>query len=601
MDVFEGSLLGPLAERRDGPPRAERNPWHLVRSLLLFCLLRAPAEALGQNAEGPLHFPAMVEGVTLSRAADRDIGFDNGPGTSALITRQTGAGLFWETSLQTAGARVVTDAAGAVHAAYSAYLADEPGQNPAYYGYCPSACTSEEQWAIATIGDGESRVERVQLAVDSSGRPRMILYAGIPEGGYRWQYAACDAGCTDGANWTITTLVDLEWIDVSIYDQSLRNFALDPQGRPRLIYFDQNPPDHVGTFYAFCDADCTMPANWDEILLTSTLFSKESLAFTQSGLPRFSASYYGDAGPVLFYAACEASCAEAANWYLVPLADGGFGGDQMQVLRLDSDDRPRLAFYQASLDGGGGEILYYLACDASCLDAGNWSGVGVGLAPGDGKSADLALDDQGRPRIVYQVTGGAGLGLGRCNEQCESANALWTHELAEPSSRLDAEWPILPPPGCAASAWVGGYRPTLALGRTGGVHVGYDAEHLGGGGSCNVDADFLTVRYVEAQPTGGTGAEAGASLSGGHLLSAAYPNPFNGSTTFMLTLARTQQVTLTIFDVSGRAVAVLHEGMLTAEEAHPFHLDSGSLPSGLYIARAVGENFSAAQRAVLVK
>jgi hypothetical protein len=85
--------------------------------------------------------------------------------------------------------------------------------------------------------------------------------------------------------------------------------------------------------------------------------------------------------------------------------------------------------------------------------------------------------------------------------------------------------------------------------------------------------------------------EDGAPLVGSHRLSAAYPNPFNADARFHLEVARTQDVTVELFDVLGRSVQVLHAGALTAGTDHEFAIRGAELPNGVYLVRAVGEEF----------
>ena len=90
-------------------------------------------------------------------------------------------------------------------------------------------------------------------------------------------------------------------------------------------------------------------------------------------------------------------------------------------------------------------------------------------------------------------------------------------------------------------------------------------------------------------------------LPSGHVLSAAYPNPFNPRTQFTVTVAREQHVTVEVVDVLGRRAALLHEGPLLADEAHRFTIEGDNLASGVYLYRVVGETFAEAKRVVLIK
>jgi hypothetical protein len=86
-------------------------------------------------------------------------------------------------------------------------------------------------------------------------------------------------------------------------------------------------------------------------------------------------------------------------------------------------------------------------------------------------------------------------------------------------------------------------------------------------------------------------------------LGAAYPNPFNPQTTIPYTLAERSRVSLRIFDVLGREVAVPVREMQEPGE-HRVSWNAGGLPSGLYFCRleaAGGRNFQATRKLMLLK
>ena len=62
----------------------------------------------------------------------------------------------------------------------------------------------------------------------------------------------------------------------------------------------------------------------------------------------------------------------------------------------------------------------------------------------------------------------------------------------------------------------------------------------------------------------------------------AYPNPFNPSTTIEFTLAHQQQIQLTVYDLHGRQVARLADGMY-ATGIHQLTFDGNGYPSGIYL------------------
>ena len=80
-------------------------------------------------------------------------------------------------------------------------------------------------------------------------------------------------------------------------------------------------------------------------------------------------------------------------------------------------------------------------------------------------------------------------------------------------------------------------------------------------------------------------------VPGTHILTSAYPNPFNPSTQLSLSVAHDQHVRIEVFDALGRSVHLLHDGMLTGTVQHVFRFDADGLPGGLYIIRATGDTF----------
>ncbi len=67
-------------------------------------------------------------------------------------------------------------------------------------------------------------------------------------------------------------------------------------------------------------------------------------------------------------------------------------------------------------------------------------------------------------------------------------------------------------------------------------------------------------------------------------LSTPYPNPFNSSTRLTYSIPQAGEVTLKLFDVAGRKVAVLDDGVQQSG-TYSRVLEAGDLPSGLYLVR----------------
>ncbi len=79
-----------------------------------------------------------------------------------------------------------------------------------------------------------------------------------------------------------------------------------------------------------------------------------------------------------------------------------------------------------------------------------------------------------------------------------------------------------------------------------------------------------------------------------------YPNPFNPSTTIRLNMERTDEVALSVYDLQGRLVERLHQGLLARGE-HGFLFEGGHLASGLYFVNLEGAAGSLTQKVLLAK
>ncbi len=88
-------------------------------------------------------------------------------------------------------------------------------------------------------------------------------------------------------------------------------------------------------------------------------------------------------------------------------------------------------------------------------------------------------------------------------------------------------------------------------------------------------------------------------------LHGAYPNPFNPSTTLSFTAPRTSEVTLAVYDVLGRKVATLVDGVVQAGRQQVIwqgHSDKGMpVASGTYFVKLSGNSVHLTEKIVLLK
>jgi len=90
------------------------------------------------------------------------------------------------------------------------------------------------------------------------------------------------------------------------------------------------------------------------------------------------------------------------------------------------------------------------------------------------------------------------------------------------------------------------------------------------------------------------------SLPQGYWLEQNYPNPFNPSTTIRFSIPRREHVTLKVFDVLGREVATLVDGVKDAGE-HSVVWNATPVPSGAYFYRLTTRTFSQTKLMEVIK
>ena len=90
-----------------------------------------------------------------------------------------------------------------------------------------------------------------------------------------------------------------------------------------------------------------------------------------------------------------------------------------------------------------------------------------------------------------------------------------------------------------------------------------------------------------------------AVLVSGVSLSAPYPNPFATTANFVVSVPTEQHVRVSAYDILGRRVATLHDGIVQADAPLALTLDGAGLAEGLYVIRAKGTSFDGSRTVVL--
>lgn len=117
--------------------------------------------------------------------------------------------------------------------------------------------------------------------------------------------------------------------------------------------------------------------------------------------------------------------------------------------------------------------------------------------------------------------------------------------------------------------------------------------------------EYLVINNAATPPTcvvvrngGSTGIAGGPQIAG--LEMDAYPNPVSGRATVALTLDRAMDVSMRLFDVTGREIATLVDGQVTAGRT-PIAVNAQDLPAGVYVLRVVADGQVATRRLTVVR
>lgn len=89
--------------------------------------------------------------------------------------------------------------------------------------------------------------------------------------------------------------------------------------------------------------------------------------------------------------------------------------------------------------------------------------------------------------------------------------------------------------------------------------------------------------------------------SADYVLTAAYPNPFNLSTSFKLTVKSEQTVKVNVYNTLGKQVRSLYNDRMEANETRSFTFKAEGIPTGIYLYQVEGETFKIARQVTFLK
>lgn len=126
-------------------------------------------------------------------------------------------------------------------------------------------------------------------------------------------------------------------------------------------------------------------------------------------------------------------------------------------------------------------------------------------------------------------------------------------------------------------------------------------EYTGGWASYRLrDVQDIMIRVTVRQLPPVSVPPGGQSIPESFALGQNYPNPFNPSTKISFALPKDSEVELRVFDLLGREVATLVNGMVKVGQ-HEVEWQATGMPSGVYFYRLTTDGFSQSKKLLLLK
>jgi pectin methylesterase-like acyl-CoA thioesterase len=285
------------------------------------------------------------------------------------------------------------------------------------------------------------------------------------------------------------------------------------------------------------------------------------------------------------------------NCYIEGTVDFIFGRN---ICVFDSCTISEIRNNSPSLTAGGtdassqyGYVFRNCIIRKDTISASDTTGFNGGVTGGNGSNTTFYLGRpwQGSPRTVFM----------RCYEPAELNVAGWLPWNVTPA--LYGEYSCYGPGSSFSLRSTNPPSSQLTLSDA----LNYTLEKIFAKASATSNLITYDWMPVNAKPEDNypiTGADLAQNIQKAipntYSLSQNYPNPFNPTTTINYDLPKTGKVSLKVYDVYGREVATLVNGIVAAG-THQAVFDAKKLASGVYFARIQTEVISSTIKLVLVK
>ncbi|MCA9654710.1 MAG: hypothetical protein H6712_29105 [Myxococcales bacterium] len=189
-------------------------------------------------------------------------------------------------------------------------------------------------------------INGLRFAFDAAEQPHVALRVTTAQDELR--YATCTGGCDAPGDWQVAL------VDTGLTQRP--GIALDELGRPRITYALGG-----ATYFARCDSNCGVGANWSTVALVGTSGATSVIDVDAGGRTWIA----GGTGQ-LDLSWCDNGCTNAANWSTITLPGSYFYKHELQ--HTSSDEHLLVASrYEANYS------TRVLRCTGACEDPGDWS------------------------------------------------------------------------------------------------------------------------------------------------------------------------------------------------------------------------------------
>jgi hypothetical protein len=90
-------------------------------------------------------------------------------------------------------------------------------------------------------------------------------------------------------------------------------------------------------------------------------------------------------------------------------------------------------------------------------------------------------------------------------------------------------------------------------------------------------------------------------LDGAYAVGGPYPNPSSQTATLPVTVRKTQEVTVSLYDLMGRRIRTAYRREIQGQKTKPIPLSVDGLASGVYFVRVRGDEFATTRRLTVVR